>query len=290
MTLLLSLGIAVAAIALLLLLYLLLMLPFGAARRMRNASVHSSVTSPARLFAHRGLHDTAAEPPVAENSMTAFRRAIEAGYGIELDVRLSSDGVLVVFHDDTLTRVTGEEGRVDSRTAAELAALSLSGTTDGIPTLQEVLDEVRGRVPLLVEIKEDGMDHSVTEQTLQTLTYYPGEFLIESFNPFSLAMVKKRAPHVRRGLLCDHFTATPTLRRPRYHLLQLMLFNRLASPDFLALSVEHRRYLPFRLSALCRVPRYLWTVQRDEDVDALRREGYDGLIFEHCRPTISQNK
>lgn len=283
MTVWLYLFIACAAIALLFLLYLLLMLPLGAARRMRGV--------PAHHFAHRGLHDLTAQPPAAENSMTAFRRAIEAGYGIELDVRLSSDGVLVVFHDDTLTRVTGEAGRVDSRTAAELAALSLFGTDDGVPTLMEVLAEVRGRVPLLIEIKEDGMDHSVTEETLRQLASYHGEVLIESFNPFSLAVVRKRAPHVRRGLLCDHFTCSPAFRRGRYYLLQWMLFNRLAAPDFLALSVEHRRYLPFRLAALCRVPRYLWTVRREEDVDVLCREGYGGLIFEQCSPSTSpENK
>jgi hypothetical protein len=101
-------------------------------------------------FAHRGLHDKER----AENSISAFAAAVEAGYGIELDVRLSKDGELVVFHDDTVDRMTEARGRVDSFTAKELAELRLGGTNDGVPTFREVLDVVDGKIPLLVEIKE----------------------------------------------------------------------------------------------------------------------------------------
>ena len=101
-------------------------------------------------YAHRGLHGSGR----AENSISAFRAAVEAGFGIELDVRLSADGELVVFHDDELSRVTKEEGRVDSRTAKELSEIKLCGTGDGIPTFKEVLALVDGKVPLLIEIKD----------------------------------------------------------------------------------------------------------------------------------------
>ena len=103
------------------------------------------------VYAHRGLHNAER----AENSMSAFRAAVEAGFGIELDVRLSKDGRLVVFHDDTLDRVCGREGRVDDFTAEELATFRLSGTEDGIPLFTDVLAVVDGKIPLLVEIKEN---------------------------------------------------------------------------------------------------------------------------------------
>ena len=112
-------------------------------------------------YAHRGLHD--AEHP--ENSLSAFALAVKNGYGIELDVRLSKDGVLVVFHDDTLDRVAGIPGKVIDFTAKELSEMRLGGSEEGIPTLAEVLDLVNGRVPLLVEIKEGASDRSVSLAT-----------------------------------------------------------------------------------------------------------------------------
>ena len=114
-------------------------------------------------YAHRGLHNSER----AENSMSAFRAAVEAGYGIELDVRLSKDGKLVVFHDDTLDRVCGREGKVIDFTAEELATFSLSGTSDGIPLFTDVLSLVDGKIPLLVEIKENPSDSSVSTTTCE---------------------------------------------------------------------------------------------------------------------------
>ena len=137
-------------------------------------------------FAHRGLHSEG----VAENSMSAFVAARDAGFGIELDVRLSSDGELVVFHDDTLDRVAGVSGRVDEFTADQLAEMRLSGTEDGVPRFSEVLAAIDGRVPLLVEIKEDAGNSRVSEKTAEMLAGYGGEYIVESFNPLSLGTVK----------------------------------------------------------------------------------------------------
>ena len=105
-------------------------------------------------YAHRGLHDS----EKAENSLSAFKAAVDHGFGIELDVRLSKDNKLVVFHDDTLDRICGREGKVRDFTAAELATFKLLNTNDGIPTFDQVLEVVDGKVPLLVEIKEDAND------------------------------------------------------------------------------------------------------------------------------------
>lgn len=233
-------------------------------------------------YAHRGLHDA----EKAENSLSAFRAAVEAGFGIELDTRLSADGVVVVCHDTTLSRVAGIDRRVDEMTAAELKAVSLCQTGEGVPTFAEVLSLVAGRVPILVEIKEDTIaDRDVTPATLALLKEYNGAFLIESFNPMSLARVRKERPDVFRGLLCDRFTASRCYRKPLYALLQRFLFNFFARPQFLAYRNTAKTYLPFRLlRGFFRLPSFAWTVKSAADEEACRRAGFDTVIFEDYLP------
>ena len=153
-------------------------------------------------FAHRGLHSDT----VPENSLTAFSLAVENGYAIELDVRLSRDGELVVFHDDTLTRVAGIDKRVDELTLSELKELRLLGTDERIPTFAEVLALVDGKVTLLVEIKEDVFKYAVTEKTVELLRGYKGDFIVESFNPLALARFRKLYPEIPLGLLSMAYT------------------------------------------------------------------------------------
>lgn len=232
-------------------------------------------------FAHRGLHNAER----AENSMSAFRAAVEAGFGIELDVRLSSDGELVVFHDDTLTRVAKTEGRVDEFTADELAKMSLSGTGEGIPRFSDVLSMVDGRVPLLVEIKEDAGKYAVSTATSEIMRNYEGPYIIESFNPLSLGNIKKRLPRVTRGFLSQRFFADPVYRKPLYFLLQCLLTNRLCSPAFIAYNHEHWRSLPLRLARrLFGVATFAWTVRSPEEEAAALAHGFDSVIFENYIP------
>lgn len=232
-------------------------------------------------YAHRGLHDA----EHAENSLSAFRLAVENGYGIELDVRLSKDGVLVVFHDDTLDRVCGEEGRVIDYTAAELAAMRLSETDEGIPTFAEVLALVGGRVPLLVEIKEAASDSAVSLATAEALKGYSGPLLIESFNPLSLSRIKEHLPQIPRGLLCDHYTRKPEYKKPVYYALQWFLLNFKARPDFYAYNFLCRTYLPFRLlRKLHKRPLFAWTVKTQLDCEICRESKFASIIFEGFIP------
>ncbi|GGL56880.1 glycerophosphodiester phosphodiesterase family protein [Wenxinia marina] len=157
-----------------------------------------------RPIAHRAYHDRAAGRP--ENSAEAIRAAVEAGYGIEVDVQLTEDGAAVVFHDDDLKRLTGVAGPVRGRTASALADLPLLGGTTGAPTLVEALGLVQGRVPLLVEIKDqDGAMSAggvgpLEEATARALHGYEGEVAVMSFNPHSVAAMADLAPDVPRGL------------------------------------------------------------------------------------------
>ena len=235
-------------------------------------------------YAHRGLHGEVGGG-AAENSITAFRLAVEHGYGIELDVRVSSDKEVVIFHDDTLKRVTGKDGRPEELTAKELSELSLLGTGDGVPTLREVLALVDGKVPLLVEIKESGGDHTVTEKCAEILREYKGDYIVESFNPLTLGVVKKLLPNVPRGFLSDKFTVKKKCRALKYRLTQRFLLNFIARPAFIAMEKKRAGMMPLPvLRALFRVPTLAWTITSQEEEDLAYKNGFDGVIFEQYIP------
>ena len=235
-----------------------------------------------KMYAHRGLHNSER----AENSMSAFRAAVESGYGIELDIRLSKDGKLVIFHDDTLDRVCGREGKVIDFTAAQLAEFKLSGTNDGIPLFSDFLEMVNGRVPLLVEIKEDAGDSKVSEAACEMLKSYKGEFIVESFNPLSLKTVKENMPKVTRGILSHRYYEYEQYKKPLYFLLQSLLLNFLCRPAFIA--YDHRHANSFALKFVRKffgVPTLAWTVRSAEEERVARENKFDGIIFEGYIPS-----
>jgi len=161
-------------------------------------------------IAHRGLHDRGAGR--IENSLSAIRAAVERGFGVELDLQVSADGAAMVFHDARLDRLTGETGEVRARDAAELGEITLTGSSDRIPTLEAVLAEVAGRVPLLLEIKDQdgalGENIGPLEAAVaRALTGYAGPVAVMSFNPHSVAEMARLAPDIPRGLVTDPFLA-----------------------------------------------------------------------------------
>ena len=237
-----------------------------------------------RRYAHRGLHNGTR----AENSLSAFKAAVDAGYGIELDVRLSSDGELVVFHDDTLERVTDREGRVDSYTAKELSEIKLCDTGDGIPTFREVLRLVDGRVPLLVELKEDAGKYGVTEKACEMLREYNGEYMIESFNPLALGRVRKLLPGTCRGILSQSFLKEKKYRTPTHFLLEILALNVVCRPHFVAFNIEHSGNAALRLTRrIFGVPTLAWTVRSEEQERKATQDGFVTTIFEGHEPTVS---
>lgn len=156
-----------------------------------------------RPLAHRALHDVRDGRP--ENSLAAIRAAISAGYGIEIDLQLSKDGQAMVFHDYGLQRLTQEKGAVRQRTAAELSQIPLIGGDEGIPTFAEVLALVDGRVPLLVEFKDQDGAMGPNVGTLEAaaaedLKTYRGDVALMSFNPNSVACVAELCPDLPRGI------------------------------------------------------------------------------------------
>ena len=231
-------------------------------------------------YAHRGLHDDTK----AENSISAIKAAVEAGYGIEFDVRLSKDGKLVVFHDDTLDRVCGREGDVLDFTAEELATFKLNGTEDGVPTFDEVLAAVDGRVPLLVEIKEKSGDSSVSTATAERLKSYNGPYIVESFNPLSVKNASSILPNIACGFLSQNFTKKEECKKPLYFALEHLLLNRLCNPSFIAYKHSHH-YMPMlKFARLLGARTIAWTVRSQEEEDAAFANGFDAVIFENYIP------
>ncbi len=259
-------------ILVLLVLYIFLVAPINKKEMQKYKNV---------MFAHRGLHNSER----AENSMSAFRAAVERGYGIELDIRLSKDGELVVFHDDTLDRVCAREGRVIDFTADELAEFKLSGTDDGIPRFADVLALVNGKVPLLVEIKEYAGNSAVSEVACKMLAEYKGDFIVESFNPLSLRTVKKRLPSVTRGILSHRYYDYEPFKKPLYFLLQSLLLNFLCRPAFIAYDHRHAKAFGLRfVRSVFGITTFAWTVRSAEDEKAARENGFDSIIFENYIP------
>lgn len=159
-------------------------------------------------IAHRALHDRARRR--VENSASAIRAARAAGYGIEIDLQLSADGVAMVFHDEDLGRLTGEEGFLNARSAAELGRIKLTGSDDTIPTFAQVLSLIGGAVPLLVEIKDQSLTMTQTDGRLEqaaatALESYSGEVALMSFNPHSVAHMARFSPNRPRGLTTAAF-------------------------------------------------------------------------------------
>ncbi len=179
-----------------------------------------------RPLAHRALHDLAARRP--ENAPSAIQAAIDAGYGIEIDVQPSKDGHAMVFHDYQLDRLTGEKGAIAQRDAADLQAIPLTGGRPGdtIPTLQQVLDQVAGQVPLLVEIKDqDGAlgpnTGALEAECARLLAAYDGPVAVMSFNPHAIAAFAKHAPDIPRGLVTGRFRKDGWLLVPDQRLDEL---------------------------------------------------------------------
>ena len=167
-----------------------------------KATGHQKAPFTGRNFAHRGLHSR--DKSVPENSAAAFARAAEAGYGVELDVQLSKDGQVVVFHDDTLDRVCGVHARVDELDYSELSGLSLCGSREHIPLFSDVLKIINGRGPIICELKSGKHNRELCEKTYRLISSYPGDICIESFDPTIVAWFRFHAPDIVRGQLASN--------------------------------------------------------------------------------------
>ena len=240
----------------------------------------------ARPVAHRGLHDAARG--VLENTLPAAEAAIAGGFAVEVDIQPSADGAPIVFHDETLERLTDGRGPVSALSAAELQGLRLHGSDARIPTLDDLLDLVAGRVPLLIEVKSEGRtDRGLEARTVERLKRYRGPVALMSFDPDSVAAVAALAPEMPRGIVAmrydddDSRRDMPALRR--FSLRHLLHLPR-TRPHFIA---YHVRGLPtagpLLVKRMLGLPLLTWTVRTAEDRAVAARYA-DQIIFEDFDP------
>ena len=234
-------------------------------------------------YAHRGLHDLAQGIP--ENTLPAFARAVEAGFGAELDVHLTADGRLVVFHDDDLKRLCGADRATASLRSEEFAQYGILGTAHRAPFLEDVLPLFAGKTPLIVEIKTDGGNAAaVTSAACCVLDRFPVTSCIESFDPRALIWLRKNRPEICRGQLSCDFRHEPVrLSRPLKWALTHLLANFLTRPDFIAYRFEDRA-MPALRRCLRKygVQEVSWTIRSRQDLDAAEADGciaiFEGFI------------
>ncbi|TKT76956.1 glycerophosphodiester phosphodiesterase [Aquamicrobium sp. LC103] len=223
-----------------------------------------------RPIAHRGYHDM--NDRRWENTLSAFEAAVERDYAIECDVHLSADGVPVVFHDNVLKRLTGNEGRIFEKTAGELAQMKVGGTEDHVPTLAEMLATVRGRVPLIIELKGiEGKDETLVAKVAQVLSEYRGEAAIMSFDHWLIRQFAADAPGIPGGLTAHGRSVTDLEAH----------FSMLAHPiSFVSFGVMDlpNPFITFVREKLA-MPVITWTV-RDENAAEITVAHADQMTFE----------
>lgn len=233
-------------------------------------------------YAHRGLHDGA----LPENSMAAFRAALEHGYGIELDLHLLADGELAVIHDSALKRVTGADGVVEDLTADRLGDYRLCGTGETIPTFRQVLALYAGKAPLIIELKPYKGNHAaLAAKTVEQLRDYAGLYCIESFDPRVIYWLRKNHPHIVRGQLTEnHFQTAAKLPWVLKFVLTHQIGNFLTMPDFVAYKFADRKTPSnFLVRKLWGIQGVSWTLVDMEEYRTAVDEGWIP-IFENFKP------
>lgn len=232
-----------------------------------------------RPIAHRGLHNE----QYPENSLSAFKNAIDHDYPIELDVQITRDGELIILHDTNLQRMTGHDVRVKDLTLADIRKYNLLNTNEKIPTLIEVLDLVAGRVPLLIEIKNTGRAGRLERKIWDMLKDYEGEYAVQSFNVLSIAWFKKHVPNVSIGQLSSYLRGE-RLNLFKKYFIKTLMGNKITRPDFINYNFEDLpnkyvdRYIKRRS-----VPLLAWTICSQADYDSIK-DIVDNILFENFIP------
>ncbi len=235
-----------------------------------------------RDYAHRGLFDNQSEAP--ENSLAAIKKAVEAGYGIEFDVQLSKDDIPVVFHDASLKRMCGMDGKVWEYTLEELQQMKLADSEETIPTFEKVLETVNGRVPLIIEYKMDRVDSKVCVLGNELLKNYKGIYCVESFHPFAVKWYKKNRPDIMRGQLCEEYWKyNNNLPKPLAYFLAFLLSNFMTRPDFIAYKHQDAKNFSRCLCTKLGALPVCFTVKNQEEYEKAKKY-FDLIIFDSFIP------
>jgi hypothetical protein len=259
-------------IIILILLYFFAIAP----RKVRRSAAKAFLN---KNYAHRGLFNNAAGVP--ENSLDAFQKAISCGYGIELDVQITKDEKVVVFHDDSLSRIYEIDLLVREKTYKELLELSLLHTDQKIPLLSQVLELVKGQIPLLIEIKLPIKSTRTCVLVDEVLQNYSGPYCIESFNTLAIQWYKKNRPKVIRGQLSSHLTGSVTDAGFFLNfMVENLLTNFLGRPDFISYCYRDTANLSYLINKhLFKAPTMAWTITSYTEYEKCLGR-FDSFIFE----------
>ncbi len=231
-------------------------------------------------YAHRGLHQ---KPTVPENSMMAFRRAVTEGFGIEFDIHLTKDGRLAVIHDSSLKRTCGVDLIIEDMTLEEAQVYFLEKSEEVIPDLREVLGAVEGKVPLIIELKTYGKNHSELVKTaVEALKDYEGIYTLESFDPRAVKELKNSYPHIIRGQVAGELRkgGEGNISKLSDFLLKNLWVNLMGKPDFVAYQYVDRNIPAFgRFSGA----KFLWTIRDYAHFSECEKWGA-APIFEQFNP------
>ena len=228
------------------------------------------------IIAHRGVYNLKKDN-IPENSIEAFKNAIDNNYMIELDLHVLKDDNVVVFHDKNLHRMTGIDKDIKDCTYDEIKNLKLKNTDNHIPLFKDVLELVDGKVPLLIELKHDVKVGKLEKETMKYLKKYKGEYAIMSFNPLTLLYFKKEYSNIIRGQLAYDLNDKKFNFIKRY-ILENMSFNFITKPDFIAYGIDS---MPSKVVEKFRKKGLVigWTVKNDKDLEKAKKYCYN-YIFE----------
>ncbi len=265
----------ITAIVLLALAALLIFLVCPALRKHPDREFMSGL-----FIAHRGLHSVYEDTP--ENSIPAFKKAIEHGLAIETDIHLTKDGEIVVFHDDDLERMCGVKGAPEERTLAELKTLKLAGSEHTIPSFEEFLALVDGRVPLLIEFKTKSLKTCapLCKRADEMLKNYKGKYFVQSFFPFAVRWYKKNRKDIMRGQLSSGRFEDKGVHMK---MLSYLLVNCISRPDFVSYEARHYNNFFRRLATLLGAHTAGWTFTSQDEADRLSKH-FKAKIFEGFIP------
>jgi len=256
------------------LLYVFIFSVYAPSRRARKAQWMKG------YLAHRGLYTK--DQSIPENSLKAFVSALDQGYGSELDVQCTRDGVLVVFHDDTLNRMCGVDGELELKDWYEIQNLTLADSQEKIPTLESVLDRIDGQVPLMIEIKSTRRIRATVTAVKTCLENYQGPISIVSFDPTVLREVKRQIPETLRGQLMEYALNKKHLPLIQRFVLNYALMNGITRPDFISIRYDQIN-LTYVLNRLLGGFGVTWPL--DSELEEAKIQGrFDTIIFEHYLP------
>lgn len=246
----------------------------------RAAKSRTAAFITARPIAHRGLHDYG--NGIVENTASAFAAAIAQGYAIECDLQITKDGEAVVFHDDHLERLTEGHGLVKNHTAEEMKGLKIRNSTDRVQTLSELLAQVKGQVPLIIELKShwDG-DERLAARALEVLKDYQGDHALMSFDPDVIAAVRRMSPATIRGIVAERAFDSYYDSLPLAKQIELRTFGHVARtrPDFVSFFFEELPWAPIETLRAAGMPIITWTIRSPTQAWSARRYS-DQITFE----------